>query len=177
VVTSRFRHIYLTGFMGAGKSTVGRALAQRLGWAFVDLDSKIESRCRMPIPRIFTERGEEWFRQQEHEALEAIPGSADTVVAVGGGALQRPDNRRLMRRRGITVWLDVPFSLILQRLGDDGRLTRPLFTDQEAARALFEERRPQYARADRVIQIRAQRQPDDLARDIETLIGKPSCAI
>jgi len=177
VTTTRFRHIYLTGFMGAGKSTVGRALGERLGWAFADLDSGVEERCRMSIPRIFAERGEDWFRQQEHEALAAIPGRIETVVAVGGGALERPDNRRLMRQRGITVWLDVPFSLILQRLGDGGRLRRPLFSDVEAARRLFDERHPQYARADHVVQIRAESEPEAVAMDILNLIGKHKCAI
>ena len=177
MTTVRIYHIYLTGFMGAGKSTVGRALSRRLGWEYVDLDSEIENRCRMSIPRIFAERGEAWFRQQEHEALAALPERVDTVGAVGGGALERPDNRRLMRRRGVTVWLDTPFSLILQRLGDaDRRPTRPLFTDDEAARRLFEKRRPMYARSDHVIAVAADDAPEDVARDIEDRIGSPSCA-
>jgi len=163
--------------MGAGKSTVGRALAQYLGWAFVDLDRSIAERCQMSIQRIFAERGEEWFRQQEHEALAAIPGRTDTVVAVGGGALERPDNRRLMRQRGITVWLDVPFSLILQRLDEGGRLQRPLFSDEEAAQKLFDERRPRYARADHVVQIRTELEPEAVALEIVNLIGNPTCAI
>ena len=177
MTTSRTRHIYLTGFMGAGKSTVGQALGQRLGWVFVDLDASVVERCQMSISRIFAERGQEWFRQQEHEALAAIPSRRDTVVAVGGGALERPDNRRLMRRRGITVWLDVPFSLILQRLGDGGRQTRPLFSDEQAARRLFDERRSQYARAEYVVQVRAELEPQAVADDIFNLIGIQKCAI
>lgn len=165
------RHIYLTGFMGAGKSTIGRALGKRLGVSFVDLDSRIETRCQMSIPRIFAERGEEWFRQQENEALASISGDGDTVIAVGGGALERPDNRRLMRQRGCTVWLDAPFSLILQRLGDGERVGRPLFSDEAAARALFEKRRSQYARADYVVQIRVESKPEVVAEDILKLIG------
>jgi shikimate kinase len=158
--------------MGAGKSTVGRALGNRLRVSFVDLDSRIETRCQMSIPRIFAERGEEWFRQQEHEALASISGDGDTVIAVGGGALERPDNRRLMRQRGVTVWLDAPFSLILQRLGDGERVGRPLFSDEAAARALFDRRRSQYARADYVVRIRAESKPEALAEDILNLIGK-----
>ena len=176
MTTSPIRHIYLTGFMGAGKSTVGRALSQRLGWAYVDLDAEIERRCRMSIPRIFAERGEEWFRQQEHEALALIPDRVETVVAVGGGALERPENRRLMRRRGTTVWLDAPFSLILQRLGDTARLGRPLFSDEEEARKLFERRRAQYARADYGVEITGDDEPGDVARNIEERLGNPSCA-
>ena len=176
-MTPRIHHIYLTGFMGAGKSAVGRALSQRLGWEYVDLDSEIENRCRMSIPRIFAERGGAWFRQQEHDALASIPERVETVVAVGGGAMERPENRRLMQRRGVTVWLDTPFSLILQRLGDtDRRPARPLFTDEEAARRLFEKRRPLYARSDHVIQIAADDGPEDVARVIEDRIGSPSCA-
>jgi shikimate kinase len=167
----------LTGFMGAGKSTVGRALTERLGWTFEDLDRAIESRCQMSIPRIFSERGEAWFRQQEHDALAAVPARVDTVVAVGGGALQRPDNRRLMRQRGTTVWLDVSFSLILQRLKASERSTRPLLADDQAARVLFEKRREVYARADHVVQIREERSPESVAREIQQLIGEPSCAI
>jgi shikimate kinase len=157
--------------MGAGKSTIGRALGKRLGVSFVDLDSRIETRCQMSIPRIFAERGEEWFRQQENEALASISGDGDTVIAVGGGALERPDNRRLMRQRGCTVWLDAPFSLILQRLGDGERVGRPLFSDEAAARALFEKRRSQYARADYVVQIRVESKPEVVAEDILKLIG------
>jgi shikimate kinase len=130
----------------------------------------------MSIPRIFAERGEEWFRQQEHEALAAIPARTNTVIAVGGGALGRPDNRRLMRQRGISVWLDVPFSLILQRLGDDGSWSRPLFSDAAAARQLFDERRPQYARAEHVVQIRTDLEPEAVALSIVDLIGTPLCA-
>lgn len=177
MTTSRTRHLYLTGFMGAGKSTVGRALGQRLGWAFVDLDTVVAERCQMSIPRIFAERGEEWFRQQEHEALAAVSVATDMVIAVGGGALERPDNRRLMRQRGITVWLDVPFSLILQRLGEGGLQARPLFSDEKAARRLFDERRPRYARADYVVQIRTELDPEAVAEDIVNLIGKQKCAI
>ena len=177
VKTPRVRHIYLTGFMGVGKSTVGRALGESLGWAFVDLDSSIESRCQMSIARIFAERGEEWFRQQEHEALAAVSSHSNTVVAVGGGALERPDNRRLMRQKGITVWLDAPFSLILQRLGDAERARRPMFSDEAAARALLDRRRPHYARADHVVEIDAESEPGTVARDILKLIGTSNCAI
>ncbi|MGB5175562.1 MAG: shikimate kinase [Thermoanaerobaculia bacterium] len=177
MTTSRIRHIYLTGFMGAGKSTVGRALGQRLGWVFLDLDASVAERCQMSIPQIFAERGQEWFRQQEHDALAAIPGRTNTVVAVGGGGLERPDNRRLMRQRGVTVWLDVPFSLILQRLDDGGRRIRPLFSDEAAAHQLFDERRLRYARADHVVQIRTEREPEAVADDILDLIGKQKCAI
>lgn len=131
----------------------------------------------MSIPQIFAERGQEWFRQQEHDALAAIPGRTNTVVAVGGGGLERPDNRRLMRQRGVTVWLDVPFSLILQRLDDGGRRIRPLFSDEAAAHQLFDERRLRYARADHVVQIRTEREPEAVADDILDLIGKQKCAI
>jgi shikimate kinase len=163
--------------MGVGKSTVGRILGDSLGWAFVDLDSSIETRCQMSIARIFAERGEAWFRQQEHEALAAIPGRSCTVVAVGGGALERPDNRRLMRQRGITVWLDAPFSLILQRLGDDERARRPLFLEEAAVRALFDKRRSYYARADYIVEIGAESEPGAVAREIANLTGTPNCAI
>jgi shikimate kinase len=162
--------------MGAGKSTVGRVLGKSLGWGFVDLDPLVEERCQMSIRRIFTERGEDWFRQQEHEALAAVPSQAETVVAVGGGALGRPDNRRLMRQRGVTVWLDTPFSLILQRLGDGERMARPLFVDEGAARALFDQRRPQYARADHVVQIQPDSEPEAVAKHIVNLIEKSICA-
>ena len=177
MTASRLRHIYLTGFMGAGKSTVGRALAEHLEWTFVDLDASVESRCQMTISRIFAERGEEWFRQQEHDALAAIPGRQETVIAVGGGALERPDNRRLMRQKGVTVWLDVPFSLILHRLGEGDRLARPLFSDEEAARELFDERRSRYARSDHVVKIRTDSEPEAVAREIVERIGNQTCAI
>ena len=176
MTTPPVRHIYLTGFMGAGKSTVGRVLGKSLDWNFLDLDPFVEERCQMSISRIFTERGEDWFRQQEHEALAAVPSQTETVVAVGGGALVRPDNRRLMRQRGVTVWLDAPFSLILQRLGDGERMARPLFSDEAAARALFDQRRSLYARADHAVQIRPDSEPEAVAKYILHLIEKSICA-
>lgn len=142
--------IYLVGFMGSGKTTVGAALADELGWTFVDLDDDIEAAAGRKITAIFTESGEAEFRRLEHEALERRVRSAQhgapMVVALGGGTFAQPLNFELLRDNGITLWLDVPFETIRARVARETH--RPLARDPERFAALFAERRDAYARAD-----------------------------
>ena len=140
--------ISLTGFMGCGKSSTGRALAARLGAHFVDLDEVIVARAGRSIPEIFREGGEAAFRQLELEALLAVLDAADaekgdTVLALGGGALTRSEAREIIFARTRCVWLRTSLETIRQRLGS-ADASRPLFADADA---LYASREPLYAQA------------------------------
>jgi shikimate kinase len=147
----RPRAIFLIGFMGAGKSSVGLALARRLGWRFVDLDQRIEQTQARSIAEIFRSGGENAFRPIETAALRELLAemSDDTpvVVALGGGAPLQQGNARLLAVCGAPmVFLDAPFDVVRQRCRDMLSM-RPLFQQEEQARALYDARRPQYLKA------------------------------
>lgn len=116
--------IVLTGFMGAGKSTVGSMLAEKLGLPFVDIDIHIEQRRGRPVRTIFQEEGEQAFRQLEHEAILEIMCGSDAVVAVGGGAVEHPETRRTLRDHATVVYLVVSYDEAIQRIGHD--VDRPM---------------------------------------------------
>jgi len=142
--------IFLVGFMGSGKSTVGRALAEELGWGFADLDEDIEKREGMPVSQIFETRGEAGFRQAETAALQervrSIERGQPCVIALGGGAFLSEENFKMVSNNGVSVWLDCPFSTVERRLEGNGQ--RPLARDPEKLRELFAVRRTGYERAD-----------------------------
>ena len=100
--------VYLVGFMGAGKTTVARALARRLGWRVVDIDEQIEQREHQTVADLFAKRGEPYFRTAERAALAEQLASRHVVVATGGGTFVDPQNRALINGDGVSVWLDVP---------------------------------------------------------------------
>ena len=131
--------------MGAGKSTVGRRLAKKLGWKFIDLDAEIERREGRPIAEIFREKGEPYFRNAERLCLMDVSSSRQSVIALGGGAYMDPENRGVAEKTGLTVWLKVSFSKLVHRVKIDG--TRPKFVDQAQAERLYETREPFYALA------------------------------
>ncbi len=140
--------IYLTGFMGSGKSTVGRELARLLDRPFIDLDSLIEGREGRSIARIFVRGGETAFREAEGRALAALAVQQGPVVATGGGTVLSRENRQLMARTGLRIWLKCPLAEILRRLeactGEPDH--RPLWTgDRQELAHLLEERTPVYA--------------------------------
>ena len=138
--------VYLVGFMGAGKSSVARALGARLGWRVQDIDELIESREHQSIATVFARDGEVYFRQREHEVLCGLVHERQLVVATGGGTFVGTDNRSIINNDGASIWLDVSFSQVLNRLRSD--TTRPLATDHSRMQTLFETRRPAYALAD-----------------------------
>lgn len=142
------RPIWLVGFMGAGKTTIGQALADLLGWDFVDTDALIVSRAGKPIETIFRESGEGRFREIEWEVLSGLQGARRAVVATGGGSFLGVPHRRLLQRTGLVVWLDVPLDAVARRLGEGA--DRPLWraADALALRVLWERRRAVYALAD-----------------------------
>ncbi len=142
--------VFLAGFMGCGKSTVGSALGHSLNWPFVDLDAEIERREGCSIAAIFAADGEDGFRECEHEALREQAGlslkGAPRVVALGGGTFAFARNRRLIRRVGIAIWLDGEAALLWERVRTEAH--RPLARDRERFRALHAARRQSYAQAD-----------------------------
>ena len=134
--------IYLVGFMGAGKSSVARALGKRLDWKVEDIDVRIERVERRDIPTIFREAGEPYFRAREREALLQLLPERGAVVASGGGTFADPANRELMLRDGLVIWLDAPLATVLARVPLDGR--RPLATDRLAMEQLYNQRLAAY---------------------------------
>jgi shikimate kinase len=142
--------IYLVGFMGSGKSTVGRALADELGWFFLDLDEEIERQQAATISGIFDAHGETAFRRIESDALQkivrAIQSGRPHVVSLGGGAFLSEENFDLVSNHGISLWLDSPLQTIERRIASEAH--RPLARDPQQLRSLFEARRPGYSRAD-----------------------------
>jgi shikimate kinase len=137
--------VYLVGFMGAGKSSVARALARRLDWRVEDIDERIEARERRDIPTIFRQEGEPYFRGVEREELIGLLSNRGTVVATGGGTFIDPSSRALMLRDGAVIWLDAPLPTILARVPLDGR--RPLAADRHEMESLYNQRRAAYSLA------------------------------
>ena len=153
---AHLRRLVLTGFMGAGKTTIGRLLAARLNWDFLDLDAYIESRAGLSVPSIFSTHGERRFRQLESAALASALGRNRLVLALGGGAPEVLTNRLLLEQTPATstIFLDAPFSALFDRCmmqainpapALPGPL-RPLLADPAAAEARFLARHPIYLR-------------------------------
>lgn len=142
------KNVILCGFMGCGKTTVGRALAEKAGYRFADMDDLIEKEQGKSIARIFKEEGEAAFRRMETETARKLSAQSRLVVAAGGGALLNPENAALFRATGVIVLLDLPVEALQERLKDD--TSRPLLQkpDRNALiRELYEKRMPLYRAA------------------------------
>lgn len=166
------RPLILTGFMGAGKSSVGRFLADRLGCRFIDLDSEIEAHEGRSINEIFAKDGEAAFRNMESACLERVLGLGAAVIATGGGAVNADANRRLMRASGVVVNLTASFDRIVERLS--GVTNRPLYAGDDAAKrakALLEQREQFYNDADIRIDTDGKSVEDVSAEILEYLRG------
>jgi shikimate kinase len=137
--------VYLVGFMGAGKTTVARALARRLGWQMIDIDERIEERERQTVADLFAKRGEPYFRAAERAVLGEQLAARHVVVATGGGTFVDGQNRALINRDGVSVWLDVPLDRLIERVPADGR--RPLAADRSEFERLYAARRAAYEHA------------------------------
>jgi shikimate kinase len=157
--------IFLLGFMGSGKSTVGEELAARLARPFIDLDKRIEALAARTIADIISSDGEERFRQIEHEALREAAQAAGAIIALGGGVVLRPDNRELIKSLGLSVWLDAPFELCWRRIQSD-HTVRPLAQSEEEARARYLERLPLYEQAALRIEISESQSASEIAAEI-----------
>lgn len=143
------RTVALVGLMGAGKSTVGRRLAGKLGRPFVDSDDEIEKAAGLSVADIFALHGEEEFRRVEHKVLKRLISGPPQVLATGGGAYLNADTREMMRENAITVWLNADLETLWKRVSR--RNHRPLLRRPDAKQVLsnlFDERRPIYELAD-----------------------------
>ena len=143
------RSIVLVGMMGAGKSSIGRRLASRLGIPFIDADAEIESAAGMTIPEIFEKHGEPYFRAGEARVIARLLDNGPQVLATGGGSVMDPQTRALIGQKGISIWLKADIDVLLKRT--KRRNDRPLV---EKIKDLLPVREPIYAQADIIIQSR-----------------------
>jgi shikimate kinase len=163
--------LYLVGFMGSGKTTIGRHLAHRLGWNFFDLDDEIEAAEKTTIAELFDTRGELEFRRIEAAMLRQhvhwVEHGRPAVLALGGGAFVDASNRDLIMENGIAIWLDCSFERVKQRVGDTS--ARPLARDPLRFAALYETRREVYALAD----VRIAIESDDAEHTLAAILSHP----
>jgi len=167
-------NISLIGFMGSGKTTVGRLLARRLGWRFVDTDEIVSRTAGKPIPVLFAEEGEEDFRARETQAVHGVAVGAEQVIATGGGAVLRPENATALRSAGLVVWLTARPEVVVARTARRAA-ERPLLAraaegaDDLLAHVLrmLGERGPAYQAASHLIVDTSDRPPHAVAAEIE----------
>ena len=162
--------VCLVGFMGAGKTSVGRVLSSHLGWPFEDLDDRIEAQERRPIAEIFRDSGEEAFRRAETRALrQLLTATVPRIVALGGGAIAQAENARLLQQSGAAVvFLDATVEELFCRCNQQPG-ARPLQRDLRQFRELYEQRRPFYAAARCCI--------DTGGKDLETIAAEVACSL
>jgi shikimate kinase len=149
------RSVVLVGMMGAGKSSIGRRVALRLSIPFVDADAEIEKAAGMTIPEFFARRGEAEFRAGEARVILRLLESGPQILATGGGAFMNPDTRAAIAAKGISIWLNAEFDVLMKRI--KRRHDRPLLKTEDPGatlRKLMEERYPVYALADLTVQSR-----------------------
>lgn len=167
-------NIFLVGPMGAGKTTVGRRLAQLRGMRFVDSDHEIERRTGVDIPYIFEKEGEAGFRRREAQAIAELSDEAPIVLATGGGAILDPDNRRLLAQRGIVVYLHASVDQQLARTQRSD--TRPLLQQaadrREVLERLFRLRDPLYREIAHLVVSTDSRSAKCVVRDIEDFVAR-----
>lgn len=167
------RTIVLVGLMGAGKTTVGRRLARRLGLEFADSDFEIEKAAQMTVADIFSTYGEEYFRGGERRVISRLMDGPPRVLATGGGAFINDETRTLMKEKSISVWLDASLDVLVERTSR--RDTRPLLQDgdpKDILKKLLADRTPIYAQAD--IKIQSSDGPHDMVVNsiVQTLENK-----
>ena len=165
--------IFLVGFMGSGKTTVGEALARFLNRSFIDLDRLIEARANETIAELIARDGEARFRELETSLLREIAGSASVVVSLGGGAFTREINRELIEGLGLSVWLDAPFELCWRRVEIDPTV-RPLAPDEATARSLYAARLGMYQGARFRVAVDENSSEQEIAAAIATMLNSAS---
>ena len=149
------RSLVLVGMMGAGKSSIGRKLAQRLSLPFVDADAEIECAAGMSISDIFAKHGEPYFRAGEARVIARLLEGGPQVLATGGGAFMHPQSREAIRAKGISVWLKAEYDVLMKRIKRRG--DRPMLKTEDPGatlRRLMQERDPVYAEADVMVHSR-----------------------
>ncbi len=155
--------IFLVGFMCSGKSSVGKALARKLGWIFLDVDEEIQKQEKMTIPEIFQKRGEPYFRRLELEVLKDLSNKEKVVIATGGGLGSNPRAMDIMKEKGLVVWLDVAFDTFLKRCGKDPN--RPLLKkSKEDLKNLLIERSKVYSLAH--LRVEASKEVDAIVEEV-----------
>ena len=173
LLSTTVRRLVLTGFMGAGKSTIGRLLANRLGWNFLDLDAHLEQRTGSTIPQLFALHGEAKFRRLESTALASALGRSYSVLALGGGAPEELTNRLLLEQTPdtFTIFLDAPFPTLFDRcmLQD---IARPVLEDPVAAQLRFTRRHPLYSRLARLTIETADLTPEQTVEALLTALNQ-----
>ncbi len=137
------RAVYLCGFMGCGKTTVGRVLADLLGTAYADMDAYIEKSEKMSIPQIFSDKGEGYFRDAETRAVEEM-GKNGGVIACGGGAMLREKNADLAAKNGVVVYIDTPYDICWERIKDDANRPIVAVNTKESLGEFYEKRKALY---------------------------------
>jgi len=164
--------IFLVGFMGSGKTSVGRRLSRQLGWDFEDLDDRIQTREQRTIAEIFRESGEAEFRRAEHAALRALLAelaSSPRIVALGGGAFAQTKNAALLEESGApVVFLDGPADELFRRCEQE-QVERPLRHDARQFRELYEQRRPFYLKAGWRV--------DTSGKDLDMIAAEVACSL
>jgi shikimate kinase len=168
--------VFLVGFMGSGKTTVGRLLADVMCFSFVDLDERVEARAGCAIAKIFTDSGEAEFRRMERDALREALALERVVVATGGGAFTAPENRDLLAGKAVTVWLNPDFATVLRRVDAQEGAERPLFTDRKRAAELFTARAETYRLADCRVDVAPEEDPREVATRVLAAVRRESCA-
>src|SRR3954447_20731991 len=157
--------IYLVGFMGAGKTTVGRELAARLDVPFFDLDDLVEAAEKSSIKDIFAQHGEPYFRKRERDLLRSTKYLDSAVVATGGGTFTFHENIQFIQGEGLSVYLSAPYALLRARIGDKAA-ERPLFRDDDAAHELYASRLRYYRMADITLNVRAEETTPEIVERI-----------
>ena len=157
-------NIILCGFMGCGKTTVGKILSRKLNLPFVDMDEMIEQTSKMKVSEIFAQMGEEHFRNLETECAKTLNNKDNLIISTGGGAVTRQNTLDALKTNGKLFFINVPFSIISKRLKND--TTRPLFNHNDkgaGAKALFEKRLPIYTNAADIIIDADTKTPEEIA--------------
>jgi shikimate kinase len=174
-MTTISNKIFLIGFMGCGKSKLGKSVASKLDLPFIDLDDMVEAQTQQSIPELFASLGEQGFREKEKETLQNSAIASNAIIATGGGAPCFFDNMEWMNNNGITVFIDTPVKVIADRL-INARVERPLVKGKsfeeliEFIGSKLQERRPFYSQA-KITLTGVDLSPDDLIESLEVYLG------
>lgn len=165
--------VVLVGMMGAGKTTVGREYARRHGLRFVDCDHELEARTGVSVTTIFEIEGESGFRRREAQLLDELTHESDLVLATGGGIVLAPDNRAVLRERGVVVYLNVPAQILWERTRNDKN--RPLLqvpNPRERIEALYAQRDPLYREVADIIVDGGRGNPSGMVRLVDKAVDQ-----